>query len=52
MPELPGRVASPGRTVTTPGTAPDVQPGRRMHPGEICPTQRAAVPGKIRTVFD
>ena len=31
---------------------PTVEPGRRMHPGEICPQQRKDVPERVRRILN
>lgn len=38
---------APVRT-TTPTIAPDVSPGRRLHPDELCPAQKERVVRTIR----
>lgn len=44
------RMETPTRAPVLPGIKPhvDPEPGRRMHPGEVCPNQRGEVPGRIR----
>lgn len=41
---------APVRT-TTPTIAPDEEPGRRLHPDEVCPDQKSRVVREITRVI-